>query len=488
MNYKTLAYNQSLNLLTDFYQMTMSYAYWKSGTFQKEAVFHLFYRKNPFQGGFAAACGLEYAADFLGNFNFDKSDLDYLSSLKGGDGRQLFEEGFLKYLEDLRFECDVDAVPEGTIVFPYELLVRVQGPIIQCQILETILLNFINFQTLIATKAARIVMAAKGDPVIEFGLRRAQGPDGAIAASRAAYIGGCTATSNVMAGKIFGIPVRGTHAHSWVMSFDDEEEAFRAYAEAMPDNCIFLVDTYNSLEGVKKAVKAGQWLRKKGYEMAGIRLDSGDLAYLSIMARRILDENGFPNAKILASNELDENIILSLKEQGARIDLWGIGTKLVTAYDQPALDGVYKLSAVRMPGKEWKYEIKLSEQAVKITNPGILQIRRYKEKGGNSADCIFDIHTDLSGGCVIVDPLDHTKQKKLDNKTEYADLLVPVFRKGKRVSPEIDIQKIRENTQINLGQFHSGIKRFVNPHVYPVGLEKSLFDLKTGMVFSRRKT
>src|SRR6266550_5632730 len=298
-------------LLTDLYQLTMAYGYWKSGRAEREAVFHLFFRKSPFQ------CTAEDAA--------------FLGTLAGNDDRPLFERAFLEYLRTLRFTCAVDAIPEGTAVFPQEPLLRIQGPILQCQLLETALLNLINFQSLIATKAARVCLAARGEPVLEFGLRRAQGVDGALAASRAAYIGGCAATSNVLAAKLYGIPVRGTHAHSWVMSFDDEREAFRAYAEAMPNNCVFLVDTYDSLEGVRRAVEAGRLLRERGHEMVGIRLDSGDLAWLSVEARKILDEAGFPNAVIVASNDLDEHIIASLKEQGAMINVWGVGTKLVTA-------------------------------------------------------------------------------------------------------------------------------------------------------------
>ena len=316
MSYNVLTYNQSLSLLTDFYQITMAYGYWKAKVNSKEAVFHMFFRNNPFKGGFTIACGLEYVIDYLENFSFDKTDVAYLASLRGNDGKPVFEKGFLDYLGDLKFECDVDAVPEGTVVFPHEPLIRVQGPIIQSQILETVLLNIINFQTLIATKAARMLIASQGEPILEFGLRRAQGIDGALAASRAAYIGGCSATSNVLAGKLFGIPARGTHAHSWVMSFDDEIEAFKEYAKALPNNCVFLVDTYDTLEGVKRAVDAGKWLRRQGHELIGIRLDSGDLAYLSIEARKILDAEGFPDAKIIASNELDENIIVSLKTRG----------------------------------------------------------------------------------------------------------------------------------------------------------------------------
>ena len=284
------------------------------------------------------------------------TDIDFLSTIKSKSGEPLFEDGFLTYLADLKFTCDVDAIPEGSVVFPHEPIVRVIGPVLQCQIIETPLLNIINFQTLVATKASRIAYAAKGESVLEFGLRRAQGVDGAIAASRAAYIGGCSSTSNVLAAKLFDIPVAGTHAHSWILTFDSELEAFQAYADALPDNCVFLVDTYDTLEGVKNAAKVGKVLRDKGKEMIGIRIDSGDLAYFSQQARKILDEEGFENAQIIASNDLNERLIQSLKMQDAKISVWGIGTKLVTAYDQPALGAVYKLSAIRNNRGEWEYK------------------------------------------------------------------------------------------------------------------------------------
>src|SRR5690606_21660222 len=296
------------------------------------------------------------------------------------DGSPVFDADFLDYLQKLEFSCDIDAVEEGTVVFPNSPLVRVRGPLIQCQLLETPLLNIINFQTLIATKAARINVAAQGEPVLEFGLRRAQGIDGALAASRAAYIGGCTSTSNVMAGKLFGIPVSGTHAHSWIMSFETEIEAFEAYADAFPDQCIFLVDTYDTLNGVKNAIKVGEILRSKGKQMIGIRIDSGDLAYFSTKARQMLDEAGFPDAKIVASNDLDEHIIASLKSQDAAINIWGVGTKLVTAYDQPALGAVYKLSAIRNEQGEWEPKVKVSQQSLKINIPGIHNTKRYYSK------------------------------------------------------------------------------------------------------------
>jgi len=487
MPYQTLPYNQSLALLTDLYQLTMAYGYWKAGVDGKEAVFHLTFRKHPFQGGFTIACGLQYVIDYLEHFQFDTTDIEYLASLRGNDGKPLFDREFLTYLGSVRFQCDIDAIPEGTVVFPQEPLIRVQGPIIQCQILETVLLNIINFQTLIATKAARVCLATRGEPVLEFGLRRAQGIDGALAASRAASIGGCSATSNVLAGKLFGIPVKGTHAHSWVMSFDDELEAFRAYAKAMPNNCVFLVDTYDTLEGVRKAAEVGKWLRSQGHEMIGIRLDSGDLAYLSIEARKLLDEAGFPKAVIVASNDLDETIIDSLKDQGATISVWGVGTKLVTGYDQPALGGVYKLSAIREAGGEWKHKVKLSEQSIKVSNPGIQQVRRYRSATENVGDVIYDVQADLTGGCIMVDPQDMTRQKRIPGDTRYSDLLAPIFRKGRRIYESPPLTQIKERARQELSLFHSGVKRFVNPHQYPVGLEKSLFALKTDLILRSRE-
>lgn len=487
MNIHKSRQRQSLALLTDFYEITMAYAYWKSG-FEKdcEAVFHMFYRTNPFNGGFVIACGLGTLVDFLENFSFDSSDIDYLKTIRGTDGGPLFDGKFLDFLSEMRLRCDIDAVPEGTVVFPFEPLVRVRGPIIDCQILETVILNIINFQSLVATKAARVCLAARRDPVLEFGLRRAQGVDGALSASRAAYIGGCDRTSNVLAGKMYGIPVAGTHAHSWVMAFDEELESFKAYARALPDACVFLVDTYDTLQGVRKAVEAGQWLRSQGKDMAGIRLDSGDLAYLSVEARKILDQGGFPDAKIFASNELDETIIASLKDQGARIAVWGVGTKLVTGYDQAALDGVYKISAIRHGGKPWRYAAKVSEQKTKISNPGIQQVRRFHNERENIADMIYDAERPPSGDAVMIDPMDITRKKKLPEGTSYRDLLVPVFKKGKLVYQSPEIHEIRREAMRDLDRFHSGIKRFVYPHQYPVGLEKSFYELKMGLIEKER--
>jgi len=478
---------ESRALLTDFYQLTMACGYWKSGRAEREAVFELFFRKAPFRCGFTVAAGLAPAIEFLQSFRFTDEDIAFLGAQNGDDGRPLFERGFQDYLRKLRFSCDVDAIPEGTAVFPNEPLLRIQGPILQCQLLETALLNLINFQSLIATKAARVCLATRGEPVLEFGLRRAQGVDGALAASRAAYIGGCAATSNVLAGKLFGIPVRGTHAHSWVMSFDDEREAFRAYAEAMPNNCLFLVDTYDTLEGVRRAVEMGGWLRERGHEMAGIRLDSGDLAWLSIEARKILDQAGFPKAVIIASNDLDEHIIQSLKEQGAMINVWGVGTRLVTAYDQPALGGVYKLGAIRGDDGRWSYKVKLSEQAAKVSTPGIHQVRRFRSGQEFVADGIYDVEQGAPQVFTVVDPLDPTRRKHLAPEIAFEDLLVPVFRRGQLVYSAPGLGEIRQRVQAQLAMFHAGVKRLVNPHQYPVGLELGLHELKTQLILRARR-
>jgi nicotinate phosphoribosyltransferase len=479
-------YKSSLTLLTDLYQLTMAYGYWQQGMADHEAVFHLFFRKNPFKGGYTVACGLQTVVEFLERFAFDDSDVAFLAEQTGNDGKPLFEAGFLQYLKEMKLTCHVDGVPEGTVVFPHEPLLRITGPLIQCQLLETALLNIVNFQTLIATKAARTVQSAKGDPVLEFGLRRAQGIDGALSASRAAYVGGCASTSNVLAGKLFGIPIKGTHAHSWVMSFDTEMEAFEHYAAAMPNNCVFLVDTYDTLQGVRHAVEVGRRLREQGHEMIGVRLDSGDLAYLSIEARKILDAGGFPKAAIVASNDLDENLIKSLKDQGATISIWGVGTNLVTAADQPALGGVYKLSAIRSPGGAWKYRVKLSEQLIKVSNPGIQQVRRFKSHDLAAADMIYDIEHPPSGEFTVVDPMDTTRRKHLPADTPYEDLLVPVYRKGERVYDLPTVAEIRTRAQSQLQHFHSGIRRFDNPHQYPVGLEAGLFDRKMDLVLKAR--
>jgi nicotinate phosphoribosyltransferase len=464
----------------------MASAYWKSGIADKEAVFHLVFREAPFNSGFTVAAGLAQAIDYLRDFHFEETDVAFLGTVKGNDGQPLFERSFLDYLKQLRFTCDVDAVPEGTIVFPQEPLLRVQGSILQGQLIEAALLNFLNFQSLIATKAARICHAAGGQKVVEFGLRRAQGVDGALTAARAAYIGGCAATSNVLAAKLYGIPLVGTHAHSWVMAFGDELAAFAAYADAQPNNCVLLVDTYNTLQGVRHAIEVGRKLREQGHELAGIRLDSGDLAFLSIQARQLLDEAGFTKAAIVASNDLDEYIITSLKQQRAAITIWGVGTRLITAYDHPALGGVYKLSALRNPGDAWEHKVKLSEQTVKITNPGILQVRRFSSETECAGDAIYDLSAPIPDSFTILDPLDPTRRKHFAPGLRSEDLLVPVFRAGRLVYKNPTIEKIRDRLRHQLDCFHPGIKRFVNPHQYPAGLELGLHERKTRLVLRTR--
>jgi len=483
---KNAIYSHSLALLTDLYQLTMAYGYWKLGRHREEAAFNLFFRKHPFQSGFTVAAGLGYVLDYLEDLTFDDEDVAYLAGLTGNDGQVLFEQGFLDYLREMTFDLNVDAIPEGTVVFPHQPMLRVTGSILQCQLLETPLLNMINFQTLIATKSARICQSARGEPVLEFGLRRAQGIDGSLAASRAAYIGGCAATSNVLAGKLFGIPIKGTHAHSWVMSFSDEQTAFEAYAEAMPNNCVFLVDTYDTLAGVAKAIEVGRRLRHSGHEMVGIRLDSGDLAYLSIEARKLLDAAGFDKAAIVASNDLDEYIIRDLKEQGATIGVWGVGTRLATGYDQPALGGVYKLSAVRSAGEEWQYKVKLSEQAIKVSNPGILQVRRFKGESLFLADMIYDEGLGAPESPTIVDPMDPTRRKTVPADATFEDLLVPIFRNGRCVYDAPSIDAIRRRASGQLASLHEGVRRFVNPHEYPAGLEDGLHQLKTKLILEAR--
>ena len=477
-------YDDSLALATDLYQLTMAYGYWKAGVADRGATFSLYFRNAPFENGYTIAGGITPALQFLSDLRFRDDDLSYLATLQGGDGERLFEDGFLEYLRDLRWTCDVDGIPEGRVVFPNEPLLRVQGPILQAQLVETPLLNIINFQTLIATKAARVCRAAGDEPVIEFGLRRAQGLDGGLSVARAAYIGGCSGTSNVLAGKLYGVPVKGTHAHSWVMFFEDELEAFRRYADALPNNCVFLVDTYDTLAGVQNAICVGRELRERGYDMVGIRLDSGDLAYLSEAARKMLDEAGFEDASIVASNSLDEHIIESLHRQGAQIGVWGVGTKLATAWDCPALGGVYKLCAIEDDGR-WQPRIKLSEQAVKVNNPGVQQVRRYFDGDVFRADIIYNESSGIRKRAVMVDPNDPTRRTPVERSWKWEDVLVPMFRNGELVHHD-DLESARGRCAEDLNRFHDSVKRFLNPHEYPVGLEPQLHDLKTSLMSNAR--
>lgn len=466
MNQLHARYQTNLALLTDLYQLTMAYGYWKTGKAEDQAIFNLFFRKNPFQGNYAIACGLEDVIHHLSNFHFDESDINYLANLTTTQGNPLFEKDFLNYLQQLTFSCDVDAVPEGSIVFANQPLLRIKGPLLQAQLIETFLLNSINFQTLIASKAMRIAAAAQGDSILEFGLRRAQGIDGSLSASRAAYIGGCHATSNVLAGKLYDIPVKGTHAHSWIMSFDTEQEAFLAYAQTFPENAVFLVDTYDTLEGVRTAIQVGQQLREQGHQLLGIRLDSGDLVHLSQQARQLLDEAGFHDTTIIASDGLDDHSIAQLKAAGATIHVWGVGTNLVTAKDQPALGGVYKLAAIRKKDEPWTYKIKLSENPIKISTPGMLQVRRYQMSDGKPFG-------DMIWNQLEKEPI--AQIQSFDGRTivaterSYQDLLLPIFKAGQLVYQLPNIHQIREYSKHQKALFEK-----VNFNLYPIGLEQKL--------------
>ena len=479
-------------LLIDLYELTMALGYWKEGRAEQEAAFHLYFRTAPFRGGYTIACGLEPALAYLEGLRFTAEDLAYLATLRGVDELPLFPREFLDMLGSMRLSLDIDMVAEGTVVFPNEPLVRVRGPLLQAQLVETALLTHVGFPTLVATKAARMCLAADGGEVLDFGLRRAQGPDGGLSASRAAYVGGCSSTSNVLAGKRFGIPVKGTHAHSWVMVFDTELEAFTAYADAMPNNVVFLVDTYDTIDGVRHAIEVGHVLRARGHRLLGVRLDSGDLAYLSVEARRLLDAAGFADTAILATNDLDEHLIESLRQQGAAITVWGVGTRLATAYDQPALGAVYKLTATRDASGEWTPRVKVSEQAAKTTNPGLLQVRRYLEtrtratRGTYAGDMLIDELSPPNGDATMVDPLDLTRRKRFRGAAPFTLLLEPAMRGGTRVRGPEPLSLARDRAREELAGFHAGIKRLVNPHRYPVGLERGLHERKTALVLAAR--
>lgn len=460
----------------------MACGYFKAGVTDHEAVFHVTFRENPFGGQFTVACGLATAIDFLRTFRFTDAEVDYLASQHGNDGKPLFDSRFLDYLRRLQLTCDVDAIPEGTLVFPDEPLVRVVGPVVQCQLLETALLNIFNFQSLIATKAARVCLAAEHDPVIEFGLRRSQGVDGGLTAARAAYIGGCAGTSNLQAGQKFGIPVSGTQAHSWVMFFDNEREAFQAYAKAMPNNCIFLVDTYDSIDGIRHAIEAGGELRRQGHQMIGVRLDSGDGAALSVKARRMLDKAGFTNAKIVGSGDLDEYAITNLKQRGAKIDVWGVGTKLTTGQPDGALGGIYKLGAIRGPGREWQYRIKLSEETAKISIPGSLQVRRFRNPEGRFiADAIYETDRGVSQPCEIVE-IQTGNKTTIPANTRYSDLLVPIFRAGRVVHEAPGIETSRDHLRQQLSCAPPEVLPLNDAAPYSIGLEQSLCELRSKLI------
>ena len=475
-------YGTSLSLLTDLYQLTMGYGYWRNEMHDRKAVFHLFFRRCPFGGQYAITAGLGDAVDWLTEFQVTQQDVYYLATLSGNDGQPLFSSDFLSEINGMKLDVDIDAIPEGTIAFAHEPLIRVTGPLWQCQWIETALLNIVNFQTLIATKSARVCDAARGEPVLEFGLRRAQGIDGALSASRAAYIGGAAASSNVLAGRLLGIPVKGTHAHSWVMSFDNEIDSFNAYADAMPNNCVFLVDTYDTIQGVKHAIEVGKKLREAGHEMVGVRLDSGDLAQLSIDARKLLDDAGFSEAAIVASNDLDEHEIAKLKRDGATIAVWGVGTNLVTARDQPALGGVYKLAAIQDDAGNWHPRIKLSELAIKTSTPGIQQVRRYCRDGKMVGDGIY---SELIG-----EPETHQFDSlatpgetiELDDDCVHEDLLVPLLRGGKLVTSMPKLGEVRDRATAERARLPDSVRAITEATAYPTGLEMRLAKQKNQMI------
>lgn len=476
----TARYRASLALLTDLYQLTMAYGYWKAGLTGREAVFHLFFRKRPFGGGYAVAAGLTEAIDYLTHFRFSPDDLAYLAGLTGDGGRPLFEPAFLDALGAMRLTVDVDAIPEGQVVFPPAPLVRVTGPLWQAQLLETPLLTLINFPTLVATKAARVRQAAGDSTLLEFGLRRAQGPDGGITASRAAYLGGCDATSNVLAGKLFGIPVKGTHAHSWVMAFGDEQAAFDVYAGVLPHNSTFLVDTYETLDGVDHAIETGRRLRERGESMAGVRLDSGDLHDLSVATRKKLDAAGFTGAKIVASGDLDEHRVAELRARGAPIDVWGIGTALVTAADQPSLGGVYKLSAIKDASGVWRHRVKLSDDHAKSSTPGLQQVRRFYRGHTPVADAIYNAEHEPRKLDRIILPTG--RPIALPEHDEYEDLLVSVLRRGEPVHTPPPLSESRRFCLERVSALPEELRRLDHPAHYPIGLAPDLAHLRDDLI------
>lgn len=473
----------NLTLLTDFYELTMMQGYFKNKN-QDVVVFDAFYRNNPCGGGYSVCAGLKQVIDYIENLHFDEEDIHYLRNLK------IFDEDFLSYLHDFHFSGDIYAVPEGSLIFPREPLIKVVAPIMEAQLIETAILNIINHQSLIATKAARVCYAAKGDNVMEFGLRRAQGPDSGIYGARAAVIGGCNGTSNVLAGQMFDIPVMGTHAHSWIMSFPDEYTAFKKYAELYPSACILLVDTYDTLKsGIPNAIRVFREMRDAGIPLTyyGIRMDSGDLAYLSKEVRKMFDEAGFPDAVIAASNDLDEYLIESLKLQGATITSWGVGTNLITAKDNPAFGGVYKLAAIRDENGNFQPKIKLSENIEKVTNPGNKTFYRVYDKttGKIKADliCLADETFDENEPLKLFDPNAPWKKTKLAGGSyTLREMLVPIIREGKTVYTSPSVMEIREICNKEKDTIWDETKRFVNPQEIYVDLSQKLYDMKTKLL------
>lgn len=478
----------NLTLLTDLYELTMMQGYFKNNN-HNVVVFDAFYRTNPCDGGYAICAGLAQVIDYIENLHFDEDDINYLRSL------QIFDENFLDYLSNFRFSGSIYAVPEGSLIFPREPIVKVIAPIMEAQLIETALLNIINHQSLIATKAARVCYAAKGDGVMEFGLRRAQGPDAGLYGARAAVIGGCQGTSNVLAGQMFDVPILGTHAHSWIMSFPDEYTAFKKYAELYPSACILLADTYDTIKsGVPNAIRVFTEMREAGIPLTyyGIRMDSGDLAYLSKQVRKMFDDAGFPDAVIAASNDLDEYLIESLKLQGAKITSWGVGTNLITAKDNPAFGGVYKLAAIKDANGSFLPKIKLSENIEKVTNPGNKTFYRIYDKatGKIRADliCLADEVFDESKELKLFDPNAPWKKIKLPGGSyTMREMLVPVVKNGDTVYQSPSVMEIREICNQEKETIWDETKRFVNPQEIYVDLSQKLYDLKTELLHQLNK-
>ena len=475
---------QNLTLLTDLYELTMMQGYFKNKDRNETVIFDAFYRSNPCGGGYAISAGLEQVIQYIKELRFEKEDIDYLATLG------IFDADFLEYLRDFKFSGDIYAIPEGTIMFPREPIIKVIAPIMEAQLVETAILNIVNHQSLIATKAARVCYAAKGDGIMEFGLRRAQGPDAGIYGARAAMIGGCIGTSNVLCGQLFDVPVKGTHAHSWIMSFPDEYTAFKTYANMYPSACILLVDTYDTLKsGVPNAIKVFTEMRQAGIPLTfyGIRLDSGDLAYLSKKARKMLDEAGFTDAVISASNDLDEYLIDSLKAQGAAITSWGVGTNLITSKDNPAFGGVYKLAAIMGADGNFIPKIKLSENTEKVTNPGNKKIYRIYDKETNKikADliCLVEEEYQENDDLLLFDPLEPWKKTKLKGGTyTIRPIMEKIFEKGQCCYTSPKVMDIRAYCQRELDTLWDETKRLVNPHEVYVDLSQKLYDIKIDLL------
>ncbi len=471
---------QNLTLMTDLYELTMMQGYFRHKDQNETVIFDAFYRKNPCDGGYAISAGLEQVIQYIKELRFDQEDIDYLASLG------IFQEDFLEYLKTFRFSGDIYAIPEGTVMFPREPVIKVIAPIMEAQLVETAILNIINHQSLIATKAARVCYAARGDGIMEFGLRRAQGPDAGTYGARAAVIGGCIGTSNVLCGQLFDVPVKGTHAHSWIMSFSDEYTAFKTYADMYPSACILLVDTYDTLKsGVPNAIRVFSEMREAGIPLTfyGIRLDSGDLAYLSKQARKMLDAAGFPDAVISASNDLDEYLIDSLKVQGAAITSWGVGTNLITSKDNPSFGGVYKLAAIQGADGRFIPKIKLSENSEKVTNPGDKKIYRIyeKETGKIKADLISLAEENYreTDDLMLFDPAEPWKKTKLHGGTyTLRPLMEHIFHKGECCYTSPKVMDIRAYCQKELDTLWDETKRLINPHEVYVDLSQKLYDTK----------